>query len=414
MKSGLPQNDPESAIKAWRKAFPILFLPVRGKRLAYLDNGATTQKPSTVIESLERYYGETNANVHRGVHDLSERATAAYEQARAGMADFIGASAPEEIIFTRGTTEAINLVAWSYGELLNPGDEVLISALEHHSNIVPWQMLRDRRGITLKVVPITREGDINPDDFSSALSEKTALVALAHVSNALGTVNPIADMIAQAHAQGAVVLIDGAQAVAHMPVEVQKLDCDFYAFSGHKMYGPTGIGVLYGKSSLLERMPPWQGGGDMIRTVEFERSTYAPPPYKFEAGTPHIAGAIGMGKAAEYIRQVGFAPIMEHETILLDYALQQLQSLEFIRLIGTPQVRSSAISFIVTDVHPHDVGTILDHHGVAIRAGHHCAMPVMQFYQVPATVRASFALYNNHEDVDQLIDSLQQVREMFG
>jgi len=414
MKSGLPQKDPESAIKAWRKAFPILFLPVRGKRLAYLDNGATTQKPSTVIESLDRYYGETNANVHRGVHDLSERATAAYEQARAGMADFIGASAPEEIIFTRGTTEAINLVAWSYGELLNPGDEVLISALEHHSNIVPWQMLRDRRGITLKVVPITREGDINPDDFSSALSEKTALVALAHVSNALGTVNPIADMIAQAHAQGAVVLIDGAQAVAHMPVEVQKLDCDFYAFSGHKMYGPTGIGVLYGKSSLLERMPPWQGGGDMIRTVEFERSTYAPPPYKFEAGTPHIAGAIGMGKAAEYIRQVGFAPIMEHETILLDYALQQLQSLEFIRLIGTPQVRSGAISFIVTDVHPHDVGTILDHHGVAIRAGHHCAMPVMQFYQVPATVRASFALYNNHEDVDQLIDSLQQVREMFG
>jgi cysteine desulfurase/selenocysteine lyase len=409
------QSPDPGLVQRWRADFPILEERVHGERLVYLDNGATTQKPAAVIDSEVRYYRQYNANVHRGVHELSRRATDAYEGARATVARFINAARAEEIVFVRGTTEAINLVAQSYARpRLAPGDEILISVMEHHSNIVPWQLVCEQTGAVLKVVPIDDVGAFRFDAYERLLSERTRIVAVAHVSNALGTINPVARIVAAAHARGVPVLLDGAQAVAHLHVDVRALDCDFYAFSGHKVYGPTGIGVLYAKAALLAAMPPYQGGGDMIRSVSFEKTEYNVIPYKFEAGTPNIAGAIALASALDYVSGVGIDVVAAHEAGLLGYANAALGALPGLRLIGTAREKAGIVSFVVDGVHAHDVATILDRRGVAVRAGHHCAMPVMKRYGVPATVRASFALYNTREDVDALVAGLVKVREMFG
>ena len=398
-----------------REEFPALKQLVHGKPLVYLDNAATTQKPQLVIDAITRFYQEDCSNIHRGVHLLSERATKAYEDVRLAVQQFINAADPAEVIFVRGTTEAINLVAHSYGRThVQAGDVVLISAMEHHSNIVPWQILCEERGARLRVVPMNGRGELLLDEYEKLLTPRTKLVAVSHVSNALGTVNPVRQIIAMAHEHSIPVLVDGAQAVPHLQVDVQELDCDFYAFSGHKMYGPTGVGVLYGKKRLLEAMPPYQGGGDMISSVTFEKTTYNRLPFKFEAGTPNIAGVIGLGAAIEYLGRISLERVAVHEHYLLAYATERISSLPGVRLIGTAQEKAAVLSFVLEGVHPHDIGTVLDQEGIAVRTGHHCAQPVMQFFGVPATTRASFALYNTEEEVDALMRGICKVQEIFA
>ncbi len=397
-----------------RADFPLLELQVRGKPLVYLDNAATTQKPRHVIDALGRYYSAGNANIHRGVHFLSEQATAAYEAVRAQAAAFVGAADPAEIVFLRGTTEAINLVAQSYGRsTLAPGDEIVLTTLEHHSNIVPWQMLCEQTGAVLRVAPIDDTGTVILEAYEQLLGPRTRIVAFAHVSNALGTVNPVREMVRLAKEHGAIVLVDGAQAAAHTRIDVRALGCDFYTVSGHKVFGPTGTGFLYGKRALLEAMPPYQGGGDMIASVSFEKTTYNHLPHKFEAGTPHIGGVIGLGAALTYVQEVGMEAIAAHEEDLRLYATEQVGALAGVRLIGTARHKAAVVGFVVDGVHAHDVGTILDQEGVAVRAGHHCAQPVMERFGVPATVRASFALYNTRREVDVLVQALRRVQEIF-
>lgn len=398
-----------------RGDFPILQRRVGEGRLVYLDNAATAQKPRAVLDAVRRFYAEHNANIHRGVHTLSEEATAAYEAARVTAQRFLNAGEAREIVFVRGTTEAINLVAHSFARpRLGPGDEIVVTAMEHHSNIVPWQLVCEERGARLRVAPMTRDGELVLEQYAALLGPRTKLVSLVHVSNSLGTVNPVAELVRLAHARGIPVLVDGAQAVPHMRVDVRALDCDFYAFSGHKIYGPTGIGVLYGKAGLLEGMPPYQGGGDMIRSVTFERTTYAPVPAKFEAGTPHVAGAVGLAAALEYVCALDADALTAHEADLLDYATRALGAVPDVRLIGTAEHKAAVVSFVVDGVHAHDVGTILDREGVAVRTGHHCTQPVMDFFGVPATARASFACYNGRDDVDALVAGLGRVREVFA
>jgi len=398
-----------------RAEFPALARQVRGHPLVYLDNAATTQKPRRVIDAVSRYYERDNANVHRGVHLLSERATAAYEHARGRIGRFLNAADRREIVFVRGATEGINLVAQSYGRTrLRPGDEVLISTMEHHSNIVPWQLVCEQTGAALRVIPMDDRGELQLDAYQRLLSDRTRIVALVHVSNALGTVNPVALMAERAHQAGAVVLVDGAQAVAHAPVDVRALGADFYVLSGHKMYGPTGIGALYGRADLLDAMPPWQGGGDMIASVSFERTTFNQVPYKFEAGTPHIAGAIGLAEAVAFLEQIGLDQVAAAEHRLLDYANVRLSGIRGLCLVGTSRDKAAIISFTVDGVHPHDVGTVLDTEGVAVRAGHHCCQPLMTRLGVDATVRASLGLYNTPADIDALASALARVREVFG
>jgi cysteine desulfurase / selenocysteine lyase len=397
-----------------REDFPILARTVRGKPLIYLDNAATTQKPNAVIDRIVRYYREENSNVHRGVHFLSEVATAAYEGARTTVKRFVNARDEKEIVFTRGTTEAINLVASSWGGTnVREGDEVLISALEHHSNIVPWQLLCDSKGAKLRIIPVDDAGDLLLDEYEKLLTPRTRIVAVGHASNALGTINPIKRMIAMAHASGSLVLIDGAQGVPHLRVDVRDLDCDFYAFSGHKVYGPTGVGALYAKQALLEAMPPYQGGGDMILSVSFEKTTYNALPYKFEAGTPNIEGVVGLAAALDYVAALGLENIAAHEQDLLRYATACLGEIDGLRFIGTAKEKASVISFTLEGVHPHDIGTILDQEGIAVRTGHHCAQPLMMRYNVPATGRASFGLYNTREEADALVAGLRKVVEVF-
>lgn len=397
-----------------RADFPIFQERVHGFPVAYMDSAASAQKPRTVIEAVDHLYRHDYSNVHRGVHALSERATAAYEGARDQLQRFINARSRREIVFVRGTTEAINLVAQSFGRRFRPGDQVVISTMEHHANIVPWQLLREQTGIELKVVPINQAGDLDLEAYESILGERTRLVALTHVSNALGTINPVRRLIDLAHARHIPVLLDGAQSVPHMRVDVQALDCDFFAFSGHKMFGPTGVGVLYAKEALLEDMPPYQGGGDMIRTVSFERTTYNDLPYKFEAGTPNIAGVVGMGAAARYLQEIDMDRAGRYEHELLLYATERLQQIPGLRLVGTASEKAAVLSFVIDGVHPHDLGTILDKKGIAVRAGHHCAMPLMNYYGVPATARASLAFYNTRQEIDRLCAALAYAQEMLA
>jgi cysteine desulfurase / selenocysteine lyase len=398
-----------------RADFPILASRVHGHDLVYLDNAATSQKPQVVIDAIVRYYQSANANIHRGVHYLSQLATQEFEAGRQTVQHFVNAAHASEIVFTRGTTEAINLVAQSYGRRhVAAGDEVLVTAMEHHSDIVPWQMLCEEKGAKLAVAPINDRGELILEEFEKLLGPKTKLVAIAHVSNALGTINPVKKIVALAHAQGIPVVVDGAQAVPHIAVDVQDLDVDFYAFSGHKMYGPTGIGALYAKAALLEAMPPYQGGGDMISSVTFEKTTYNKVPHKFEAGTPDMAGVAGLKAAIEYMNGIGVDKIAAHEHDLLEYATDAVRALPGIRIIGTAAEKASVLSFTVEDVHPHDIGTILDQEGIAVRTGHHCAQPVMERYKIPATVRASFAVYNTRAEVDALVRGLRKVREVFA
>ncbi len=398
-----------------RADFPILAQQVNGRNLVYLDNAATSQKPRAVIDAIVHYYEHDNANIHRGVHTLSVRATEAHDAARKTVQRFINAGSTREIIFVRGATEAINLVMQSYGRgHVAAGDDVLITAMEHHSNIVPWQMLCEEKGAHLRITPIDDRGQLRMDEFAKLIGPRTRIVAVTHVSNALGTVNPLREIIDLAHRRGVPVLVDGAQAVPHFAVDVQALGCDFYAFSGHKVYGPTGIGVLYGKAALLDAMPPYQGGGDMIRSVTFEKTTYNDLPHKFEAGTPDIAGAIALGAALDYLSDLGMDNIAAHERELLDYATEAVGSLPGVRLIGTAQERAGVLSFLLDGVHPHDLGTILDRDGIAIRTGHHCAQPVMDRFGVPATARASFAVYNTKEEVDTLVEGIRAAREVFA
>ena len=398
-----------------REDFPILKQQVHGKPLVYFDNAATSQKPQVVIDTLNRYYATENANIHRGIHFLSELATAEYEETRNKVKRFLNASESREIVFVRGTTEGINLVAQSYGRrFFKEGDEVVISAMEHHSNIVPWQMLCEQVGARLRVIPMNHDGELLLDEYERLLGARTKLVSVAHVSNALGTINPIGRIIESAHRRNIPVLVDGAQAAPHMKVDVQELDCDFYAFSGHKLFGPTGIGVLYGKARHLEAMPPYQGGGDMISLVTFEKTHYNIIPYKFEAGTPHIAGVIGLGAAIDYVSGIGLDAVAAYEGEVLAYATAQLSTIQGLRIIGRAKEKASVLSFVLEGVHPHDIGTVLDREGVAIRAGHHCAMPVMQRFGVPATARASFAFYNTREEVDVLVRAVRKVLKVFG
>jgi cysteine desulfurase/selenocysteine lyase len=398
-----------------REDFPILRESVHGKRLVYLDNAATSQKPQVVIDAVTRFYTAENANIHRGVHYLSERATVAYDEIREKVARFINARTSREVIFTRGTTEGINLVAQSYGRtFLRPGDEVVITGMEHHSNIVPWQLVCEQTGAALRAAPINDAGELDLDSFETLLNERTRLVAVVHVSNALGTINPIKKLVSLARARGIPVLVDGAQAAPHLQVDVQDLDCDFFVFSGHKVFGPTGVGVLYGREALLERMPPYQGGGDMIATVTLQRSTWAPLPAKFEAGTPMIAQVVGLGSALEYVTELGLDKIAAWEQELLSYATERVRAIEGLRIIGTAREKASVLGFVLKGVHPHDIGTILDDQGIAIRAGHHCAQPVMERFGVPATARASFAFYNTPAEVDALADGLLAVKKMFA
>ncbi|MDH4030597.1 MAG: cysteine desulfurase [Chromatiales bacterium] len=401
-------------IETVRADFPILHQEVNGRTLAYLDNAASAQRPRQVIDAVSHYYSSDHANVHRGVHTLSQRATDAFEGARAKVRRFINAGSDKEIVWTRGTTEAINLVAQSWGRThLGEGDEVLITWLEHHANIVPWQIVCEQTGARLVVTPMDDTGQIRLDEFERLLGPKTRMVALGHVSNALGTVNPVRDVVAMAKARGVPVLLDGAQAVPHMAVDVQDLDCDFYAFSGHKMFGPTGIGVLYGRESMLAEMPPWQGGGDMILAVSFDGTVYNELPWKFEAGTPNIAGAVGLGAAVDYLDGIGMSNIANREASLLAHATRVLEEVPGLRIIGTAPGKAAVISFILEGIHPHDIGTIVDHEGIAIRTGHHCAMPIMEHFGVPATARASFAFYNTEEEADRLAQALLTVKEMF-
>ncbi|MBM2829719.1 MAG: cysteine desulfurase [Gammaproteobacteria bacterium] len=401
-------------VDAIRADFPILRQKIHGKPLVYLDNAATAQKPEQVIKTLDNYYREYNANIHRGIHTLSQKATEAYEGARVKVQHFINASSIKEIIFVRGTTEGINLVAQSYGRTrLKRGDEIIISEMEHHSNIVPWQLLCEQTGAVLKVIPMNDAGELIMEEFEKLLGKKTRLVSVGHISNALGTINPIEKIIKMSHAYNAVALIDGAQAAPHMAIDVQALDCDFYAFSGHKLFGPTGIGVVYGKQSLLEDMPPYQGGGDMIKMVTLEKTLFNDLPYKFEAGTPHIAGVIGLGAAIDYVSDIGLENIAAYEHGLTDYAISAASGVTGLKLIGTARDKASILSFIMDGIHPHDIGTILDQEGIAIRTGHHCAMPVMEHFHVPATARASFAFYNKREEVDQLMTALEKCKEVF-
>jgi cysteine desulfurase/selenocysteine lyase len=402
-------------VERLRAEFPILSRTVYGKPLVYLDNANTTQKPRAVIDSDRRYYEEENANIHRGTHWLSEKATEAYEGARAKVARFLGAASPKEIVFTRGTTEAINLVASSFSQaFLKAGDEILITGLEHHSNIVPWQLACERTGAKLVVVPITDEGEVPVDELEKRLTARTKLAALSHVSNALGTVNPVKTFIALAKARNVPVLVDGAQAAPHLPIDVKDLGCDFYAVSGHKMYGPTGIGALYGREAWLETLPPYQGGGDMISSVTFEKTTYNVLPWKFEAGTANIAGGIGFGVAADWLAGVGLAAVAAHEHDLLLYGTRQISAIPGVTIVGRAKEKAGVISFVLEGVHPHDIGTILDREGVAIRTGHHCAQPVMDRFGLPATARASFGLYNTRAEVDALVAALAKVRKVFG
>ena len=403
------------SVERVREDFPILKRLIHGHPLVYLDSAATSQKPQSVIDAMTRYYEEDNANIHRGIHYLSERATADYEAARRRIGRFLNAPDPGETIFVRGTTEAINLVAQSYGRaFIREGDEIVISVMEHHSNIVPWQLLCEQTGAKLRVIPITDEGELVIDDYAKLLNARTRFVSVVHVSNVLGTINPVKEMIQMAHSMDVPVLLDGAQAVPHLPVDVQDLDCDFYAFSGHKLFGPTGIGVLYGKRDWLERMPPYQGGGDMISTVSFERTTYNALPYKFEAGTPNIAGSIGLGAAVDYFESVGVEAAARHESDLLRYATDLIGVMPGVRIIGTAPRKTAVVSFVLDGVHAHDVGTILDQHGVAIRAGHHCAMPLMERYGLAATARASFAFYNTREEINVLAKAIDEAREVFA
>ncbi len=398
-----------------RRDFPILDRTVNGRPLVYLDSGASSQRPIAVLRAVEDYETHSHANIHRGVHALSQAATEAFEGARERVRRFINARSTKEIIFVRGTTEAINLVAQSYARTrLTAGDEIVVSALEHHANIVPWQMVCEQTGATLKVAPINARGEFLFDEYLKLLSPRTKIVAVAHVSNALGTILPVKKIVDAAHAQGAVVLVDGAQAVPHSHVDVRALGCDFYAFSGHKIYGPTGIGVLYGREELLQAMPPWQGGGDMILTVAFDKTTYNDLPAKFEAGTPNISGAIGLAAAMDYIESLGIDAVAAHEHHLVELASAELQKIPGIQLVGTAPIKASIVSFVMDSVHPHDLGTILDHEGVAVRTGHHCAMPLMTFLGLPATVRASFAVYNTENDVRSLVAALGKAREVFG
>ena len=398
-----------------RDDFPILKQWVNGNPLVYLDNGATSQKPQSVIDAIVNYYTTTNSNVHRGVHTLSQQATDGYEGARAKVRQFINAGEDREIIFTRNTTEGINLVAHSYGrQNIGPGDDIIVSNMEHHSNIVPWQMLCEEKGANLRVVPIDDTGELLMDEYEKMLSPRTKLVSITHVSNALGTILPAAEIVQMAHAHGVPVLLDGAQAVPHMPVDVRELDCEFYVFSGHKLFGPTGIGILYGKAEYLEAMPPFLGGGEMIKSVTFEKTIYNDLPYKFEGGTPDIAGAIGLGAAIDYVNNLGFDLITAHEAELLRYGTDALSSIEGLKIIGTAAHKAGILSFVMDKAHPHDIGTILDEQGIAIRTGHHCAQPVMARFQIPATARASMAFYNTKEDIDALVKGIDRVLEVFS
>ncbi len=399
----------------WRADFPALAQEINGHPIAFLDSAASSQQPATVIDTIAEYQRHDHANVHRGVYTLSHRATEAYEGARDRIGTFINAASRREVVYTSGTTEAINLVAQTFCRpALKPGDKILITHLEHHSNIVPWQLVCEQTGAELLVAPINQRGEVELDVLESLFDDKVKILALAHVSNALGTVLPLSNIIARAHSRDIKVLIDGAQAVPHMPVDVQDLDCDFYAFSAHKMFGPTGMGILYAKEAHLEEMPPYQGGGDMILEVTFEGTTYNDLPYKFEAGTPNISGAVGFGAAVDYLQSLGMDRVSKYESELLGYLTERLKTVEGIRLIGTAEHKASLQSFLLDDIHPHDVGTILDHEGVAVRTGHHCAMPVMDFYGIPGTARASLALYNNRDDVDALIEGLGTAKEIFS
>lgn len=398
-----------------RKDFPILHQQVHGKPLVYLDNAASSQKPQAVIDAMARFDSHDYANIHRGVHDLSQRATVAYEEARSKAQRFLNAAHAKEVIFVRGTTEAINLVAHSYGRtVLNLGDEILVSAMEHHSNIVPWQLVCRERGAVLRVIPMNDRGELLLDEYERLIGPRTKLVGVVHVSNALGTINPVREMIEIAHRHGVPVLVDGAQAAPHVSIDVQDLDCDFYAFSGHKVYGPSGVGIVYGKAKLLESLPPYQGGGEMISAVTFEKSFYKGLPAKFEAGTPNITGAIGLGAALDYLNGTGLPAVGAHERELLRYATEQIEKVPKVRIIGTAKEKASVLSFVIEGIHPHDVGTILDRQGIAVRAGHHCAQPVMQRFRIPATTRASFAFYNTKDEVDALIGGIEKTVEVFS
>ena len=402
-------------VEAVRRDFPILSREIGGKPLVYLDSAATSQKPQVVIDALVAYYSDINANVHRGVHTLSQEATDAYEGARSKVREFINAAEDAEIIFTRGTTEGINLVAQTLGaQRAEQGSEVIISNMEHHSNVVPWQILCEQRGARLRVVPINEDGELLMDEYEKLLGPQTALVSIVHMSNALGTINPVKDIVAMAHAHGVPVLLDGAQSVPHLPVDVRDLDCDFYAFSGHKLFGPTGIGVLYGKREWLESMPPYQGGGEQIKSVTFEKTIYNDLPYKFEAGTPHIAGVVGLGAAIDYVNDIGLERAAAYEHELLEYGTEQLQAIEGLRLIGTARQKASVLSFLLDNIHPHDIGTVLDTQGIAIRTGHHCAQPLMQRFQIPATARASLAFYNTRAEIDALVEGIHRTFEVFS
>lgn len=402
------------SVRDIRQDFPALRQQVYGKNLIYFDNGATSQKPQMVLDAINQYYSKDNANIHRGVHHLSQKATNEYEEAREIIRRFINAGKKEEIIFTKGTTDGINLVATSFGELLSAGDEILISAMEHHSNIVPWQMLAERKKLVLKVIPINKRGELLMEEYQNMLSPKTKLVAVTHISNSLGTVNPVEQIIEAAHAVGAKVLIDGAQSVQHTKVDVTAMNCDFFVFSGHKVFGPTGIGVLYGREAILDEMPPYQGGGDMIAKVTFDRTTYNELPFKFEAGTPHIAGGICLGTALNYLDQFNPKELEEYERDLTEYAQEMLETFENIKLIGTAKNKTSVVAFVVDGIHPFDIGTLLDKQGIAVRTGHHCTQPLMDFYQIPGTVRASFAFYNTREEIDQFIAAVEKSISMLG
>lgn len=406
--------EPTIDVLAIRKDFPILKEMNRGRPMVYLDSAASAQKPKQVIDAMSHFYSHDYANIHRGIYELSERATKLYEHVRVTVKQFINAADAHEIVFVRGTTEGINLVASSLSQDWQAGDEVILSHMEHHSNIVPWYLLKEKIGIVLKVIPVLDDGSLDLDVYNQLFSTRTKMVAVTHASNVMGTINPIQDMTKIAHAHNVPVLVDGAQAVPHMPVDVQALDCDFYVFSGHKLYGPTGVGVLYAKSKWLTRMPPYQGGGDMIETVAFDKVTFAKPPTKFEAGTPDIAGVIGLGAAIEYLQKIGMKNIFDHEQVLLAYAEPALLAIPGLRMIGNVHPKVGAISFVLDDVHPHDIGTILDHEGIAVRAGHHCAMPLMERFNLPATVRASFGIYNDEQEVDALVSAVQLAKRLFS
>lgn len=401
-------NKRKFSVREIREDFPALRQLVYGKNLIYFDNGATSQKPQSVLNAINQYYSKDNANIHRGVHHLSQKATNEYEASRKFIAAYLNAKSSDEIIFTKGTTDGINLVANSFGERLKPGDEIMISAMEHHSNIVPWQMLCERKGCTLRVIPINKKGELQLDVFEQTLSEKTKLIAITHISNTLGTINPIKEIIQKGHAVGAKILVDGAQSIQHKRIDVREMDCDFFVFSGHKVFGPTGIGVLYGKEALLDSMPPYQGGGDMIAKVTFEKTTYNELPFKFEAGTPHIAGGICLGKALEYLDQFNIEEIEQHERMLADYAQDLLLTFEDMTIYGEAKKKTSVVSFLIDGIHPFDLGTLLDKQGIAVRTGHHCTQPLMDFYSIPGTVRASFAFYNTKEEIDTFIAAVDK------